>query len=113
MAIKYGVRLTDLVPQMVLAYAIVKDVFNRFMPFYKVIITSGNDGRHSIKSLHYYGRALDFRTKDYIGNKFRLFEEVKIALGDNYDVVLEDVGTDNEHLHVEYDPKDIIQEIHA
>jgi hypothetical protein len=32
-------------------------------------------------------------------------QEVKGSLGIHFDVVLEGIGTPNEHLHVEYDPK--------
>ena len=68
-------------------------------------ITSANDSKHSEKSLHYNGCALDFRTKDYAGDKQALRDRIKAALGPDFDVVLEALGEDNEHIHVEYDPK--------
>ncbi len=101
--LKPGVRLTGLSPQMVLAALIVGGVYERHTTL--CTITSGNDSAHGANSLHYRGNALDFRTKNYVGNKGALAFEIKEALGENYDVVLESLGTDNEHLHVEYQPK--------
>jgi hypothetical protein len=104
--IKVGVSLANLVPQMAVAYTIVAFVMAEWgIP---CIITSGNDGKHGENSLHYRDglcRALDFRTKHFNGWKPGLRDAVKTALGENFDVVLEDLGGENEHLHVEYDPK--------
>lgn len=103
--IKAGVRLGGLVPQMVLAYVIVKEVFADYgCP---CVITSANDGKHSVASWHYRGRALDFRTRfaQLDGKEAELAVAVRDALGPDFDVVMEAVGTTNEHLHVEYDPK--------
>lgn len=103
--IKAGVRLKGLVPQMVLAYIIVKEVFQQYdCP---CIITSGNDSRHSLTSLHFKGKALDFRTHfpRLNGKEAELAAAVRTALGMEFDVVMEAVGTPNEHLHVEYDPR--------
>jgi hypothetical protein len=103
--IKPGVRLTDLAPQMVLAYAICIPIFATYgIP---CVITSVNDSKHSLLSWHYKGRAIDLRTKYLVldGQEWLLKAKVKDALGNNYDVTLEDVGTENEHIHIEYDPK--------
>lgn len=68
---------------------------------YDCMITSGVNGEHSRGSEHYKGDALDFRTRHMrAGDAARLTEEVRIALGKDFDVVLE-----RTHLHVEYDPK--------
>ena len=71
-----------------------------------LVITSANDGKHSPESLHYSGLALDMRIK-HIGkveDKKRAATFLTLALGDDYDVVLESLGKPNEHIHVEYDP---------
>lgn len=71
-------------------------------------ITSANDGVHGENSLHSRDglcRALDYRTKDFRGDKLLLRDRLKVDLGDEFDVVLEHLGEDNEHLHVEYDPE--------
>lgn len=105
MKLKGGVRLTDLCPQMALGAVIVAAVFERFGA--ECVVTSGNDSRHSERSLHYKGRAMDFRTKfeSLNGREQALRDAVKEALGDEFDVVIEAIGTTNEHLHVEWDPK--------
>ena len=67
------------------------------------VITSGNDSRHSFNSKHYKNKALDFRTKDlpyYAKN--RIARTVAYNLGRDYYVQLESLGSNNEHLHVQY-----------
>ena len=66
-----------------------------------VTITSGNDGKHGERSLHYKWQALDFRTFDWPrGKSAEIVANIRRRLGKDYDVVLE-----SDHLHVEYDPK--------
>jgi threonine dehydrogenase-like Zn-dependent dehydrogenase len=103
--LKHGVSLKSLSPQMVVGLMVVASVFERFRV--ECVVTSANDSRHSDKSLHYVGCALDFRTKfaELNGREHELAAAVKADLGPDFDVVIEAVGTDNEHLHVEYDPK--------
>jgi hypothetical protein len=105
MRFKGGVRLAHLSPQMALAAVVVWDAFSRFRV--DCVVTSANDSKHGPNSKHYIGDALDFRTKyDALnGREQELRDEVKAALGDDFDVVMEAVGTENEHLHVEYDPR--------
>ena len=72
-----------------------------------VWITSANDGQHMQGSLHYKNRAYDIRTKNIVGIiEFPLAarswaERIQVALGDDYDVVLE-----KDHIHVEFQPKE-------
>ena len=105
MKLKKGVRIGNLSPQMVLACYIVEGVYRRLQPWYDCTITSVDDGVHGPRTLHGKGRAVDFRTKDFNGNKYQLKNEVKAALGDDFDVVLEDLHGPQEHLHLEWDPK--------
>ena len=71
-----------------------------------MLITSGNDKVHARGSKHYKNEALDFRTKHLTTeSKHALVAAVKARLGRSYDVILEDEGGANEHLHIEYDPK--------
>lgn len=65
------------------------------------VCTSAIDGKHSKYSLHYFGCAVDFRTR-YFTEMQKLTAEryLKEKLGKDYDVVLE-----KDHMHVEYDPK--------
>ncbi len=70
----------------------------------ELTVTSLLDGVHSTKSLHYRGYAIDLRTKG-TGLAERLFQELQRALPSDYDVVLEDKDGENEHIHIEWDPK--------
>lgn len=71
-------------------------------------LTSLNDSRHSARSLHYEGKAVDLRTRDEGPSyaqwppemKERLATELRAGLGSDYDVVVE-----RTHIHVEFDPK--------
>jgi hypothetical protein len=103
--LKAGVRLAELCPQMVLAAVVVDGIYAK--RGLECVITSANDSRHSAASWHYKGRALDFRTHYEALNEQEqeIRDEVKESLGQDFDVVMEAVGTPNEHLHVEYDPK--------
>ena len=103
MKLKTGVKLKDLSPQMVLGANIIDRVYMEHS--HNPTVTSCNDGKHSETSLHYSGNALDWRTKDFYGDKQALVYAIKDALGSNFDVVLEALGTDNEHIHTEYQPK--------
>ena len=64
-----------------------------------LVITSGLDGRHSYKSLHFSGLAIDIRTRDY-PYPSELCSLIKDLLPKAYDVVLEAT-----HIHIEYQPK--------
>ncbi len=66
----------------------------------ELVVTSGTDGTHSAGSLHYYGRALDFRTRYFDKEELdKVFNSMCEKLNDDYDVVVHDT-----HIHVEYDP---------
>lgn len=66
-------------------------------------VTSGNDSTHMRGSKHYTDEALDFRTHLLPdGTKFAFRDAVKLRLGSNYDVLLEDYTGPNEHLHIEH-----------
>lgn len=68
-----------------------------------VWITSANDSEHMEGSLHFENRAFDIRIGNIIGDmayEARLWaERMQVALGDDYDVLLE-----KDHIHVELDP---------
>ena len=68
-------------------------------------ITSVNDGVHKVNSLHYTGNALDIRSKtmpDLIVQHLR--DAFLVVHNDQYQLLWESQGTDNVHLHLEYDP---------
>jgi hypothetical protein len=63
----------------------------------ELVVTSGLDGEHKASSLHYYGYALDFRTR-YFSEKTKnaVYTDLKLALGKRYRVIKHDT-----HIHVE------------
>lgn len=71
-----------------------------------VTITSCFDGKHSRNSCHYRLAALDFRSKDFpnLPTKQAWVVAMRAELGPGFDVILEAVGSPNEHFHVEFDP---------
>ncbi len=73
------------------------------------IVTSVSEpwARHSRTSLHYTGDAVDIRTKHLPGSEVKRQVEQRIAtaLGIDFDVILEDLGGRNEHIHIEWQPK--------
>lgn len=103
MQIKDGVIMAGLDINMrpVLLHA--EDIWDRFGE--ELVVTGALDGTHSAGSLHYYGRALDFRTR-YFGKEEALAvantlrDTLDQLYPDTYDVIAH--GT---HIHVEYDPK--------
>lgn len=70
----------------------------------ELFITSLNDSRHSLTSLHYAGAAWDMRTTTFNvmteTQAQQVVDRLKIALPDDYDVVLE-----SNHIHVEWQPR--------
>lgn len=106
--LKPGVSLSQadltLKPPILVALQIVAGVYARHG--ISCVITSALDGKHKPGSLHYSGLALDFRTKNIpVSSKPAIIAEIAACLGKGFDVLLEWPGQDNEHLHVEYDPK--------
>jgi hypothetical protein len=65
----------------------------------ELVITSGLDGEHSAGSLHYYGYAVDLRSRYFTeGEKTSVVERLKEDLGSDYHVVAHKT-----HIHVEYE----------
>ena len=65
----------------------------------ELVVTSALDGTHSAGSYHYYGYALDFRTRyfDSQDEKTLVARKIREKLGDKYRVILEST-----HLHIQY-----------
>jgi hypothetical protein len=99
---KDRVSLRELRPQMVLAMTVLLQIYEANFAA-EMVITSVNDGDHAEESYHYEGRAFDARTKG-TGRSTQIAQqaaEILRPLG--FDVVLEDLKGENEHLHVELD----------
>lgn len=68
---------------------------------HEVVITSARDGMHSAGSLHYYGYAVDLRTRYFTDMiKTTVATNLREVLGNKYDVIIH-----GSHIHVEYDPR--------
>lgn len=105
LAFKGGVNISGLQPELVLAIVVAKDIWTKHS--LDLTLTSGNDGKHMVNSLHYRGMAYDFRTKDIPTEAlkdliYNALQEVLEPLG--FDIVFESRGGDQEHIHLEYDP---------
>jgi hypothetical protein len=84
---------------MVLAAIVCRDVLEKRK--LDAVITAGLDGKHSPGSLHYVGLAFDLRTNNIpAADREPVRAEIKDALGDDYDVVIE-----GDHIHIECQPK--------
>lgn len=102
--LKQGATIYGIRPEMVMCDGTVTAIFNKRN--YYCMVTSGVGKKHSQKSLHYVGYALDYRTKHLPEDvKQEILKEIKEALP-CCDVILEHLGEPQEHIHVEYDPKD-------
>lgn len=72
-----------------------------------MVLTHALDGTHTRASIHYAGGAEDLV---FIGNveaamKKQIHEEWVSSVGQDFDILFEDVGTANEHMHAEWQPK--------
>ena len=103
--VKPGVKLTGLQAPILLAVQAAEHIWwlHGETP---LVITSANDGTHKPDSFHYAGRAVDLRSKTLPrASRDRAVAQLRNALGTEFDVLLEDPGGANEHVHVEHDPK--------
>jgi hypothetical protein len=99
MELKPGASLIGVSDHMFIAALVVEGVYQAY-GFHECVITSGNDGKHSAESLHYKGRALDFRTWHiHPESLVKMAADIRAKLGLHYDVIIE-----HDHLHIEHDP---------
>ena len=94
------INFANLQPQILIALQVAERVFNSFGK--DCIITSANDGKHSQRSLHYAGAAIDLRTRHLASQEQAkdIASAIQGALNQDFDVVLEST-----HIHIEYQPK--------
>lgn len=75
-----------------------------------VELSHGPDGKHTRASIHYSGGAVDLliglRPSDPKVDKTQLTEQLRLALGQDFDIVHEEPGKPNEHHHIEFQPKE-------
>jgi len=65
----------------------------------ELVVTAGLEGEHSAGSLHYYGLAVDLRSRYFTETEKRaVMSELATVLGNSFDVI-----EHTSHIHVEYD----------
>lgn len=97
--IKPGVALLGMRPEILLAVIAAEPIWYQMGT--DLTITSCTEGVHSKGSRHYSGLAIDLRTRGLSNEQAkRAAKLLADALGDNFDVVLEET-----HIHVEFDPE--------
>ena len=98
--LKPGVQLLGLRPETLIGIMAAQAAY--FEHGHDLILTSVTEGTHSRGSRHYVGCAFDCRIHHLPpdGTAEAITEQLSRALGDQFDVVLEDT-----HLHIEYDPE--------
>jgi hypothetical protein len=110
--LKPGVDLRNLAPQWAIGYPIIQQCYHS--RGFSCVVTNGNERTPEQlaakpSTLHPSGRALDFRTKHIpMREKLSVQTLVKESLGAQWDVILEHIGMEQEHLHAEFQPKDSV-----
>lgn len=98
--IKEGVSIIGLDPKLMMALIIADQVYNDH-GIEDCVLTSGTDSKHSDHSHHYKGLAIDIRTSNVeVAMRAPIVAVIQKHLGNEYQVILE-----NDHIHVEFDPK--------
>ena len=95
---KPGIRIAGVQPEIVLILPIIDSVFKN--KGFDTIITELTGGKHSPKSLHYVGLAVDISIRNLGLQVSNLVSELEKVLGEDYDVVQEIT-----HIHIEFQPK--------
>ena len=105
MRFKPGISIRAIKPELVLGLTVADSVYRT--EGFDLIITEVTGGHHLTNSLHYQGLAADLRSHNIANQeqKFDLVAKLHLALGQDWDIVLEGLSTDNEHVHIEYSPK--------
>lgn len=68
---------------------------------YTLVVTSLDDSIHGVNSLHPLGKAADLRFWSIPEvERPKVLKQLKTVLGPDWDVIQE-----NDHFHIEYDPK--------
>lgn len=82
---------------------VAKDLLAEIAPEAEFVVTSGSEPalHRQLASLHYEGRAYDFRTRNLTLEQQHIWQRNLVsALPDAFDIVLK-----KDHLHLEYDPR--------
>lgn len=110
LSLKHSAKIKGIQPEILFALMVLQSLFDKYR--HALVVTEVTGGKHMEGSLHYKGRAIDIRTNHIRdrSEKGSLIGEIRYALGDDFDVVFEAENAANEHLHIEYDPKEMLCE---
>lgn len=97
MKIKPGADVSNLHPRIQDTFPKLEAIFSEYN--LEPVITAGRDEKHRHDSLHYSGKAIDLRLREYVG---QLIIKIRNSVGPDYDVIAE---YNPPHIHLEYDPK--------
>ncbi len=100
MRIKPGVSIVGIQPPIIIALIICDGIYAGMG--YELVVTSGTEGKHRPRSLHYVGFAVDIRIRDFNfpEEEAAAFNYILLALGAEFDVILH-----KRHIHIEFQPK--------
>lgn len=105
LTLKSGARILGLRPEMLVALLVAEGAYREMGLDCRM--AHGIDGAHMRASEHYTGLAVDLTIQTVpLEKREGLRVRLVVALGGDFDVLWEAQGTPNEHLHVEYDPKE-------
>lgn len=101
MKIKTGVQMAGLQPVMRLALVTAEKIWLKYNQ--ELVVTSALDGEHAAGSWHYYGYALDFRSRYFpVHIAQKVAKELQEACPGSYEVIYHE-----DHIHIHYaGPKD-------
>jgi len=96
---KPGVKANGMKPEILFAIMVADQIYSECGA--ECVITEITGGKHGHQSLHYVGYAVDLRTRHLTGEQAAsIVSDLKSALTDEYDVILE-----SNHIHIEFQPK--------
>jgi hypothetical protein len=98
MQLKKSVSIKGIRTELLLGLVIANDVYKKLGK--DLVVTAVTDGKHKIGSLHFLGLGADLRTWFFKDKGKKAAKLLKVALGNEFDVVLE-----KDHIHLEYQPK--------
>jgi len=97
--LKEGIKVNGVKPELTLGLIIADKVWANHNQ--ELVVTELTGGKHGRASLHYVGLAADLRTRYFTDvEKELVAKDLRDALGENYDVVVE-----ASHIHLEFQPK--------
>lgn len=99
------VSLVALCPQIVMGLFVLDQILEDMgipdTDGYHTTVTSANDGKHSVTSFHYDGKAVDIRSRHLTDAQQRnVVAEFKRRMGVNFDFIAE-----SNHFHMEWQPR--------